>query len=309
MKTKSGYVVILGLPNSGKSTLLNALLGQKLSITTKKPQTTRKKITGILSGENYQVIFLDTPGILKPAYLLQEKMLEMIETAVRDADVIVFLLDIKNDPGGKKTFKEEYLQKLLHNIHKPIILLLSKVDLSTVEQVKLVTSKFEEDKDPAFAEASAGRFVKVIPIASPLGYNLNELMQTIVEHLPEHAKYYPDETLTNENERFFVTEIIREKILEQYKEEIPYSCEVSIVDFKERDKGKDFIMAEISVEKESQKGIIIGKQGTAIKKLGEKSRKAIEDFLDRPVFLELRVRVKENWRSNEKLLKSFGYSN
>lgn len=299
MKIKSGYVVILGLPNAGKSTLMNALLGQKLSITTKKPQTTRKKITGILSGENYQTIFLDTPGILEPAYLLQEKMVDVIETSILDADVIVFMLDIKNDPDGEKTFKNEYLQKMLQEIHKPVILVFSKVDLSTVEQVELVTSKFEKNKN----------FVKIIPIASPLGYNLNQLMETIIKYLPEHPKYFPDETITDENERFFVTEIIREKILEQYKEEIPYSCEVTITEFKEREKGKDFIMAEINVEKESQKGIIIGNKGAAIKRLGGKSRKAIEAFLERPVYLELRVKVKENWRSDEKSLKSFGYSN
>ncbi len=309
MQTKSGYAVILGLPNAGKSTLMNAILGQKLSITTKKPQTTRRKITGIFSGEDFQVIFLDTPGILKPAYLLQEKMLQMIEASIRDADVIVFMLDIKSDPDGEKTFKDEFLQKLFQKNRKPVILVLSKVDLSTVGEVQSATKKFESDKNPAFASASAGRFVKVIPIASPLGYNLNELMQTIVEYLPEHPKYYPDETLTDENERFFVTEIIREKILEQYKEEIPYSCEVIIVDFKEREKGKDFIMAEVIVEKESQKGILIGKNGAAIKKLGEKSRDAIEKFLEHPVFLELRVKVRENWRSDEKSLKFFGYDN
>jgi GTPase len=298
MKTKSGYVVILGLPNSGKSTLMNALLGQKLSITTRKPQTTRRKITGILSGENYQVIFLDTPGILKPAYLLQEKMADIIEFTIKDADVILFLLDLKNDPDGEKTFKDEITQKLYNKINKPVILVLSKVDLSTVEQVKIVSSKFEDNKN----------FKKVIPVASPLGYNLNELMHAIIENLPEHPKYYPDDNVSDENERFFVSEIIREKILELYSEEIPYSCEVVIYEFKEREKGKDLIQAEIIVEKESQKGIIIGKKGAAIKKLGEKSRVEIEEFLQRPVFLELRVKVRENWRSDEKLLKSFGYS-
>lgn len=298
MKTKSGYVAILGLPNSGKSTLMNAMLGQKLSITTRKPQTTRKKITGILSGENYQIIFLDTPGILKPAYLLQEKMIDIIDSTVKDADVILYLMDLNNDSDGEKTFKDEFTQELFKKINKPVILVLSKADLSTVEKVKLITDKYENDK----------RFAKIIPVASPLGYNFNELIKVIIENLPEHPKYYPDDEITDENERFFVSEIIREKILELYSEEVPYSCEVIIYEFIEREKRKDLIRAEIIVEKESQKGIIIGKGGEAIKKLGEKSRNEIEEFLQRPVFLELRVKVREKWRSSEKLLKSFGYS-
>ena len=297
MNTKTGYVTILGLPNAGKSTLLNALLGQKLSITTKKPQTTRKRLLGILSDENYQIIFLDTPGILKPAYLLQEKMMDSVVQSIKDADVLILILDVALDPGGEKTLKDAFIYDLLSKSKKPKILLLNKIDLSSQEQVNELIEKV----------GKTNYFKRIIPISSKLAYNVHTVISEIIENLPEGPKYYPDENISDENERFFVSEIIREKIFEHYKDEIPYSCEVVIVDFKEREGRKDFIQAEIIVERDSQKGILIGKQGTALKRIGEESRTSIEEFLQRPVYLDLHVKVRSKWRTDENMLKSFGY--
>ena len=298
MKIKVGYVTIIGLPNAGKSTLLNALLGQKLAITTSKPQTTRKKLIGILSDKNYQIIFLDTPGVLKPAYLLQEKMMDAVIQSIKDADVILLILDVALDPGGEETLKDAFIYDLLSKSKKPKILLLNKIDLSTQEQVSDLIAKVERTK----------YFKSIIPISSKLAYNVHSVINEIIECLPEGSKFYPDDDISDENERFFVSEIIREKIFEQYKDEIPYSSEVIIADFKERNEGKDFIQAEIIVERESQKGILIGKQGAALKKVGEESRAAIEKFLQRPVYLDLHVKVRSKWRTDERMLKSFGYS-
>lgn len=295
---KAGYVSIIGLPNSGKSTLLNALLGQKISITTNKPQTTRKRILGILTTEEYQVIFLDTPGVLKPNYLLQEKMMEQVNMSVNDADIIVCMLDLENDPKGERFMSEEYLQFVMKKLKGPKFLVLNKIDKSTQEKVTLLAEKFDSLKV----------FDKIIPMAAVLGANVAEVLSSIIDLLPESPKFYPDDIVADANERFFVSEMIREKIFEQYKEEIPYSCDVLIADFQENENRKDLILAEIIVEKESQKGIIIGKQGTAIKRLGEAARLDIEKFLERPVFLELRVKVREKWRSNERMLKSLGYT-
>jgi GTP-binding protein Era len=295
---KTGYVAILGLPNAGKSTLLNALLGQKLSIITSKPQTTRKRILGILSEENYQVIFLDNPGILSPSYLLQEKMMDEVGTSVKDADIIVLMLDIGDDFLGKKLMEQEFVKKYVLNSPKEKLLILNKVDLITQEKVNELIKHFESNR----------QFKSVIPVSASLNFNIRRVLEEIIELLPEGPKLFPDEYVTDKNERFFVSEIIREKILELFRDEVPYSCEVLIADFKERSENKDFISAEIIVEKDSQKAIIIGKNGTAIKKLGSEAREAIEKFLEREVFLELRVKVKKKWRSDEKMLKSFGYS-
>jgi GTPase len=294
---RAGFAAILGLPNSGKSTLLNALLGQKLNIVSDKPQTTRRKILGIHTEKNCQIIFVDTPGLLKPHYLLQERMMDAVEVSAKDADVILLLQDIKDDFSGDKLLHQEFVNEVLGNIKAPKILLLNKVDLTSQEEIVPLIEK----------QNSAKLFIKVIPISAKHNFNLTDVLNTIAQLLPEHPKYFPDGELTDENERFFVSEIIREKILEQYSEEIPYSSEVLIADFKERERGKDFIEAYVVVEKESQKAIIIGKEGKAIKKLGETSRKSIEEFLQREVFLELRVKVKPKWRTDEKLLDYFGY--
>jgi GTP-binding protein Era len=295
--TKAGYVAILGKPNAGKSTLMNALLGQKISITTPKPQTTRKRILGILSDDNYQVVFLDTPGILEPAYLLQEKMAEEIDLSVHDADLIILMIDIEADPEGDAVMKDELVAKLMELNKRPKILILNKADHSTQDHMKDVIKKFEVSKN----------FIGIIPVSASLGFNISSVLDAIVELLPENPKFYPDDIVSDASERFFVSEIIREKLFELYMEEVPYSCEVLIVDFKERDDQKDFIRAEIVVEKEGQKGIIIGKQGAAIKKLGQISRKSIEEFLHHNVYLDLRVKVRSKWRSDEKMLKLFGY--
>ncbi len=295
---KTGYVAILGLPNSGKSTLLNALLGQRLSIITSKPQTTRKRILGILSQENYQIIFLDTPGILSPAYLLQEKMMEDVKASLDDADVIVLIIDVKEDPLAENLYTQNFVKDYILKSKKPKLLVLNKVDLIMQEKVNDLLKHFELLKI----------FEEVIPISATLNFNIQRVKEEIIRFLPSGPKLFPDEQVTDENERFFVSEIIREKILELYRDEVPYSCEVLIVDFKEREVKKDFISAEIVVERDSQKAIIIGKGGSAIKKLGQIARESIEEFLQREVFLELRVKIRKKWRDDENLLKSFGYS-
>jgi GTP-binding protein Era len=297
MTHKIGYVAILGLPNTGKSTVLNALLGQKLSIITSKPQTTRKRILGILSEENYQIIFLDTPGILSPAYLLQEKMMEEVKTSLDDADVIILIIDVVEDPFGEILLGQEFVKESVLRSNRLKLLVINKVDLTKQEKVTELIKHFERQK----------LFEEIIPISASQNFNIQRVKEEIIRFLPEGPKLFPDDQVTDENERFFVSEIIREKILELYRDEVPYSSEVLIVDFKEREEGKNYISAEIVVEKDSQKAIIIGKGGSAIKKLGQIARESIEDFLQREIFLELRVKVRKKWRSDENLLKSFGY--
>jgi GTP-binding protein Era len=295
---KTGYVAILGLPNSGKSTLLNALLGQKLSIITAKPQTTRKRVLGILSEESFQIIFLDTPGILSPSYLLQEKMMEEVDASLKDADVIVLIVDAFDDPQGDILLNHEFVKKFVMTSKKTKLLVINKVDMLNQEKVTELIKQFEKQK----------LFEEVIPISATADFNIQRVREEIIRFLPEGPKLFPDDQVTDENERFFVSEIIREKILELYQDEIPYSSEVLIADYKEREEKKDFISAEIVVERDSQKAIIIGKGGSAIKKLGQIARESIEEFLQKEVFLELRVKVRKKWRSDENLLKSFGYS-
>ncbi|MDQ7817486.1 MAG: GTPase Era [Melioribacteraceae bacterium] len=298
MKIKAGFVAIVGLPNVGKSTLMNALIGEKLSIITNKPQTTRKKILGILSTENYQIIFLDTPGILNPVYLLQEKMLENVETAVRDADLVLFIIDVDADPQGDKTLSDPKVLEIINNSKIKKLLLLNKIDLSNQQAVEKIIHEY----------TSKEMFEKVIPISATVKYNFESVIDSILDYLPEHPKYFPDDELSDASERFFVSEIIREKIFELYHDEVPYSTEVLIEEFKERSSGKDFIRAVIITEKESQKPIIIGDHGASIKRLGKLAREAVEDFLGKEVYLELFVKVREKWRSNPTLLRSYGYS-
>jgi GTPase len=297
MSTKSGYVAIIGLPNVGKSTLMNALLGQKISITTAKPQTTRKRILGILSEENYQIIFLDTPGILKPIYLLQEKMMDDVELSIKDADVFVIIYDVSSIASLKESEENEIIKKIVEDESKKKILVLNKIDTLAQEKTVALIERYENTK----------QYFSVIPVSANKKFNLERIKDDIVECLPDGPKFYDDEIVSDETERFFVTEIIREKIFELYDDEVPYSCEVLIAEFKERQNAKDFVSAEIVVERESQKPIIIGKAGRAIKELGEKSRKAIEDFLGKEVYLELRVKIRDKWRTNPNMLKSFGY--
>jgi GTP-binding protein Era len=295
---KTGFVAIIGLPNAGKSTLLNALLGQKLSIITSKPQTTRKRVLGILSEDNFQIIFLDTPGLISPSYLLQEKMMEDIKNSIDDSDIIVFLIDANDDPSGHKLLNQEFVKKAVGDINKSKLLVINKVDLITQEQANELIVHF----------ANQNLFEEVIPVSATLNFNTQRVIEDLLKYIPEGPKLFPDDQITDANERFFVSEIIREKLLELYRDEVPYSCEVLIAEFIEREEGKDFISAEIVVEKESQKAIIISKGGAAIKKLGQAARESIEEFLQREVFLELRVKVRKKWRSDENMLKSFGYA-
>ena len=299
MKTKSGFVTIIGKPNVGKSTLTNRLVGENLSIVTDKPQTTRKRVLGILDEKDYQIIFLDTPGILDPKYLLQEKLIEYIETSVKDADVLVFMIAAKDLEKETKIFDKENYKKLISNKRQKKILVINKIDLSNESKINNALTIFDQND----------LFDEVIPISALENYNLEKLLNTILDFLPYHPKFYPDGQLTDETEKFFVSEKIRERILEIFHDEIPYSVEVVIEQFKEREKGKDYISAVIIVERESQKPIILGKKGAAIKKLGNAARISIEEFLMREVYLELRVKVKDNWRKDNNALRNFGYTN
>jgi len=298
MKIKSGFVTIVGKPNVGKSTLMNQLLGEELSIVTNKPQTTRKRVLGILSDDNYQIVFLDTPGILSPKYLLQQKLSDYINMSVKDSDILIFMVaadskETLSDIFDKKKFNSEVSLQ-----NKKKILVINKIDLISQNSIKDRIREFENMRI----------FDSIIPVSAKEKYNIDSIQSKIIEFLPYHPKFYPDDQLTDEPEKFFVSEKIREKVFEQYKDEIPYSVEVVIDDFKERERGKDFISAVIVVERESQKPIILGKQGSKIKKLGHSARKSIEEFLLREVYLELRVKVVENWRKNDKMLERFGYS-
>ncbi len=297
VKTKAGFCAIIGKPNVGKSTLMNVIIGEKLSITTPKPQTTRKRVLGIYTDETTQIVFLDTPGVLDPAYLLQERMLEYVRNSAKDADVLLFIVDASNPNAFSDFFDNEQIAELL-SLKQPKLLALNKIDLTDENNVKRLAALFEEKNV----------FEKVVPISAIGAFNVSTLLQSIIEFLPEHPKYFPDDQLSDATERFFVSEIIREKIFEIYKDEVPYSTEVEIEEFKEREGRKDYIRASIIVERETQKPIIIGAKGAMIKKLGQRAREEIEAFLERPVFLELRVKVRPKWRSNPNMLRRFGYT-
>ena len=290
---KAGYVALIGRPNVGKSTLMNALLGQKLSIVTPKPQTTRHRVLGILSGQDHQIIFLDTPGLLIPRYKLQETMVKAARGATAEADVLVFMIEPeeKISPANRSILSE------LIQTKKPLILAINKIDVIEKEKLLPIINNY----------AHHFNLTTIIPISALKADGLDQLKQLLVDHLPVGFPFYPLDTITDQPERFFVAEIIREKIFQKYGEEIPYSTTVTTEEFKERDQGKDYIRAVIYVERASQKGIIIGKQGAALKKVGETARKEIELFLGRAVYLELFVKVKEKWRQKEDVLRELGY--
>ncbi|MBI4810276.1 MAG: GTPase Era [Ignavibacteriales bacterium] len=294
---RSGYVAIVGEPNVGKSTLLNSLVGQKIAAVTNKPQTTRHKILGILSTESYQIIFLDTPGLLKPRYLLHEVMMKAAVSAIEDADLILFMIDAM-DPKIKDYRDDNIAFTTIKKSEIRAFLLINKIDLVDKQDILPIIA-FYSDKYP---------FQEIFPVSALKNIGIEELTETIVGCLSEHPPYYPLDVVSEYNERYFVGEIIREKIFEKYKEEIPYSTTVDVIDFKEQKDRKDLIRADIYVERESQKGILIGKQGKALKDIGELSRKEIEKFLDRPVYLELHVKVREKWKEDAAWLKRFGYS-
>lgn len=293
---RSGYVTIFGEPNVGKSTLMNAILNTKLSITTPKPQTTRRKILGIYSDDEAQIIFLDTPGLIEPKYLLQEKMVENIHSALGECDIILAVID--TNERVIKNFDKKIIPVLTPFIGRKIIfLVINKIDLITKEQLLELIDNFKDKF----------KFDEIVPVSALHQFNVNELTRTLKKYLPIHPPYFPTDILSQEPERFFIAELIREKIFEMYRDEIPYSTEVIVVDYKERPKGKDYIHAEIIVERESQKRIIIGRNGEALKKVGEKARHDIEQFLGRKVYLELYVKVRENWRDSNLWIRNFGY--
>lgn len=288
---KAGFVSIVGKPNVGKSTLMNALVGEKLSIITSKAQTTRHRIMGILNGENFQLVYSDTPGIIKPQYALHESMMGFVRTSLEDADVILFVTDIY-----EKHDEEEVIQRLQH-AEVPVLVLINKIDQATVADVKDKMIYWQEKMNPT----------EVLPISALHGTNTDHLFDRLLHYMPEHPAYFPKDELTDKPERFFVSEIIREKILLNYKKEIPYSCEVVIEEFKEEE---DIIRirAEISVERKSQKGIVIGHKGEMLKKVGTQARVDMEEFFGKKIFLDLYVRVNENWRTDQRLLRRFGYN-
>jgi GTPase len=293
---KSGYVTILGEPNVGKSTLLNSLLRQKISIVTNKPQTTRHKILGILSEENYQIIFLDTPGIISPKYLLQEVMMEVASSAVDDADVVALMIDADKMVQNAGRVNNAAFDKIKTS-GKKTFLIINKID--KIEKGKLLPMMDAFNKQFSFEE--------IVPISALRKEGTEDLVRLIVQYLPVHSPFFPTDIVSEAPEKFFVGEIIREKIFEQFSQEIPYSTAVDVVTFAERASKKHLISAEIYVERDSQKGILIGKGGSALKSVGEKARKDIEEFLGHPVFLELHVKVREHWRSEEAWLKRLGY--
>jgi GTP-binding protein Era len=291
MPHKSGFVGIIGKPNVGKSTLMNSLMGQGLSIVTPKAQTTRHRIKGILSTDDYQIVFSDTPGILEPHYLLQKKMMDFVSSTLEDADVILYITDLSEQ------YMDESVMKLLTEIKVPIIVILNKVDISTQNEINKLIHGWKKKLSPH----------SIIPISALKDFNVDRIVGTILEIIPEGPAYFPKDSLSDASERFFISEIIREKIMLHYQQEIPYSVQVSIDAFKEEPKIIK-IAATVYVERDSQKAIIIGSGGQDIKRIGTEARHDIEKFLGRKVFLELFVKVEKEWRKNENKLKRFGYS-
>ena len=288
---KSGFINIIGNPNVGKSTLMNCLVGEKLSIITSKAQTTRHRILGIVNGDNFQLIFSDTPGIIKPTYELQNSMMEFVKSALDDADILLYMVEI-----GEKSIKDIEVHNKINNLKVPVIILLNKIDLSDQQQLEIEInnwSKMYPNSD-------------VFPISALNNFNIEKLINRIIELIPESPAYFPKDQLTDKPERFFVNEKLREKILLYYDKEIPYSVEVVTEEFKEEESIIK-IRSKILVERESQKGIIIGHKGVALKKIGTKARLDLEKFFGKKVFIELHVKVSKNWRSNTGELKKFGY--
>jgi GTP-binding protein Era len=293
---RCGYVALIGKPNVGKSTLMNTLVGQKISIVTDKPQTTRHKILGLLSAEKHQIIFLDTPGLLKPKYLLQSAMMEATHSAIADADIVLYMIDAL-EPQMESNSDHDVAFKVLKNVGKPVYLIINKSDAIRKHQILPIIDYYSKKYN----------FVEIFPISALQAEGTVDLLKSVVEKLPIHPPYYPLDSLSDANEKFFVSEIIREKIFEKFQQEIPYSTTVEIIEFKERADKKDFVSAEIYVERQSQKGILIGKNGAALKDVGESARLDIEKFLGRPVFLEMHVKVREKWRDSDAWLKRLGY--
>lgn len=296
-KHQSGFVNIIGRPNVGKSTLMNALVGERMSIITSKPQTTRHRIIGILSGDTFQIVFSDTPGLIRdPAYKMQEAMNSFVKSSFEDADLVLFVTE-----DGEKYDEDDPLLNRLKNLNVPVFLLINKTDLTSPQNIAQLIRWWNDRIN----------FTETVPISALYQSNTDKLLQLILDYLPEGPPYYPKDQLTDKPERFFVSEIIREKILLLYQQEIPYSTEVIVDEFKEGETktGDDLVKihATIFVVRKSQKPILIGRGGDAIKKLGSEARKAIETWLGKRVFLELHVKVRANWRDDERQLRHFGY--
>lgn len=287
---KSGYVALIGKPNAGKSTLMNHILGTKISITTHKPQTTRHQVVGIYSDDHTQIIFLDTPGVISPKYELQRAMMNTVERARADADVILFIFD----PTDK--FPTHEVIELLRSINKPIFLVVNKMDQASRSRAE---AKVEDLKDKL-------RFKEIHYVSALQGNGVKELLESVRTQLVPGPPYYPKEDLSEHPVRFFVSELIREQVFLQFQEEIPYSCTVDVISY-EADEDIDRISADIIVNRKSQKGILIGKKGAAIKELGIKSREAIEDFIGKKVYLDLHIKVREKWREKENWVRNMGY--
>jgi len=292
MSHKAGFVNIIGNPNVGKSTLMNAFVGEKLSIITSKAQTTRHRILGIVNGENFQVVLSDTPGIIKPAYELQASMMDFVKSAFDDADLLIYMVEI-----GEKELKDEAFFKKITSAKIPVLLLLNKIDKSNQAQL--------EEQVQLWAEKVPN--AEIIAISALEGFNVKEVFDKIIELLPESPPYYPKDQLTDKPERFFINETIREKILIHYKKEIPYAVEIDTEEFFEEE-NIIRIRSVIMVERETQKGIIIGHKGNALKRVGVEARKDLEKFFGKQIHLELYVKVNKNWRSNQRQLKRFGYN-
>jgi GTP-binding protein Era len=290
MSHKAGFVSIIGKPNAGKSTLMNALVGEKMSIITPKAQTTRHRILGIVNHEDYQIVFSDTPGIIKPHYALQETMMHQVEGSLVDADLVLLVTDIN------EKYDESDIFEKLQGSNAPLCVIINKIDKSDEETVKAKVDYWQEKLNPK----------AIFAVSALKDHNVLAVMNFVIEHLPEHPAYYDKDSLTDRNDRFFASEIIREKIFKIYEKEIPYSTEVIITAFKEGDQLYR-ISSEIIVERDSQKNILIGKGGETLKKVGTYARKDMEEFFQRKVFLEMFVKVIPDWRSKKNYLKQFGY--
>ena len=290
---KAGFVNIVGNPNVGKSTLMNRLVGEKISIITSKSQTTRHRIKGIVNTDDYQIVFSDTPGVVKPSYKMQEYMLEFSKSALVDADIILYVTDVVENIEKNLDFIDK-----VNNPDIPVLLVINKIDLTTQEKLEALFDKWKSLIPRA----------EIFPLSATENFNVDNLYKRIVELLPEGEPFFPKDELTDLPSRFFVNEIIREKILQYYDKEVPYSVEVEVEEFKEDDKRIN-IMAVIYVERSSQKGIIIGSQGEALKKVGTQARLDIEAFFGKKVFLNLFVKVLKDWRNKDSELKNFGYAN
>ncbi len=290
---KAGFINIIGNPNVGKSTLMNCLVGEKLSIITSKAQTTRHRILGIVNGDEFQLIFSDTPGIVKPSYELQNSMMDFVKGALEDADVLLYMIEI-----GEKSIKDKDINSKILNSKVPTLILLNKIDLSNQDDLEIAVDNWSSQYPNS----------EIFPISALNNFNIETVINRIIEIIPESPPYFPKDQLTDKPERFFVNEKLREKILLYYDKEIPYSVEVVTDEFKEEESIIK-IRTKILVERDSQKGIIIGHKGNALKKIGTKARKDLEIFFGKKVFIDLHVKVSKNWRSNNNLLKKFGYKN